>query len=101
MLFRSQYNSPRVMKEELGSDDRGSDETKAASSDCTTVKSGSTMNLFEMTKKLLNVRTRMNDRILLVDDEEFCLTGVKVILQCIGVDVESKVDMAMSGEEAL
>lgn len=47
------------------------------------------------------MQTQFNDRILVVDDEEFCLSGLKVIMQCIGIDVANKVDFGMSGEEAL
>ena len=36
-----------------------------------------------------------------MDDEEFCLTGLKAILQSIGVDVDNMVDICMSGDEAL
>ena len=37
----------------------------------------------------------------MLDDEEFCLTGLKVILQSIGIDINTKVDLCMSGAEAL
>ena len=47
------------------------------------------------------MRKYHDHRIMVVDDEEFCLTGLKVILQSIGIDVENKVDFGMSGEEAL
>ena len=47
------------------------------------------------------MQSKYNDRILLCDDEEFCLTGLKVIMMSIGIDVENKVDLSMSGKETL
>ena len=47
------------------------------------------------------LQENFSDRILVVDDEEFCLTGIKVILKCIGIDVAKRVDTAMSGVDAL
>jgi len=38
---------------------------------------------------------------LVVDDEEFSLTALEVILKCAKINVQDRVDMAMSGEDAL
>lgn len=47
------------------------------------------------------LRAHSDSRILVVDDEEFCLSGLKAILKSVGVDVANRVDFAMSGDEAL
>ena len=41
------------------------------------------------------------ERILVVDDEEFCLTTMKSIMQSSGLDVENKVDFCISGQDAV
>ena len=41
-----------------------------------------------------------HDRIMVVDDEEFCLESLRVLLQKAGVDME-KVDFCITGQEAL
>ena len=41
------------------------------------------------------------DRILCVDDEEFCLASMRAILLKIGVDVENRVDFCINGLEAI
>jgi YesN/AraC family two-component response regulator len=40
------------------------------------------------------------NRIMVVDDEEFCLESVRVVLQKADVDM-SRVDFCINGEEAL
>lgn len=36
-----------------------------------------------------------------MDDEEFCLTGLKVMLMTVGINIGEQLDMCMSGAEAL
>mmetsp|Transcript_33670 Transcript_33670/g.51996 ORF Transcript_33670/g.51996 Transcript_33670/m.51996 type:complete len:141 (-) Transcript_33670:215-637(-) len=50
----------------------------------------------EMQKKLVST-----SRILVVDDEEFCLSSMRAILGRLGVDIDFAVDFCMSGEEAV
>jgi CheY-like chemotaxis protein len=38
---------------------------------------------------------------MLVDDEEFCLSSMKVILQSLGIDTKHRVDCCITGKEAL
>ena len=40
-------------------------------------------------------------RVLVVDDEEFCIASMKAILQGAGVDVDNLVDYCITGKEAL
>ena len=40
-------------------------------------------------------------RILVVDDEEFCLASIRFMLGQLGVDIDNKVDFAIDGKEAL
>ena len=47
------------------------------------------------------MKTNCNNRILVIDDEEFCLTGLKVILHTLGVDVNERVDLAICAKDAL
>ena len=47
------------------------------------------------------LRTDCNQRILVVDDEEFCLSGLKAVLMTLGIDVVQKVDLTMSPSEGL
>ena len=42
-----------------------------------------------------------NGRILLADDEPFCLESMKLLLEKAGFDVEHKLDVCISGEEML
>lgn len=42
-----------------------------------------------------------NDRILVVDDEEFCHTMMKIMLYKVGIDVDHRVDICITGLEAL
>ena len=43
----------------------------------------------------------MSKRIMVVDDEEFCISTMQIILQLAGVDTSMQVDFCISGEEAL
>ena len=61
----------------------------------------SNMTLVDHCEIIENLKLNGNQRILLLDDEEFCLTGLKVILQAIGVDTKAKVDLCISASEAL
>ena len=42
-----------------------------------------------------------SNRILVVDDEEFCLVSMKVLLKNLGFDVVNQVDFCISGLEAV
>ena len=41
------------------------------------------------------------ERILVIDDEEFCITSMTTILRKIGIDVENQVDYCITGIEAI
>ena len=41
------------------------------------------------------------NRILLVDDEEFCLTSMNVILFKLGINTDFRVDFCITGQEAV
>jgi two-component system sensor histidine kinase/response regulator len=43
----------------------------------------------------------MKRRILVADDEEFCLSATQAVLKQIGIDVASRVDFCISGSEAV
>ena len=58
-------------------------------------------NITEMSNRLSEIQLKLNDRILICDDEEFCLVGLKMIMKTLGIDVENKVDLSMSAEETL
>ena len=38
---------------------------------------------------------------MVIDDEEFCLTATKTLLQKAGIDIQNQVDFLISGVEAL
>lgn len=40
-------------------------------------------------------------RILVADDEEFCIATMKILLKKAGVDIDYQVDYCLSGQEAL
>lgn len=42
-----------------------------------------------------------DNRILVIDDEEFCLTTMKQILYKLGIDVDGRVDFKITSQEAL
>jgi len=50
--------------------------------------------LFEFEKKF---RKYKNDRILILDDEEFCIASMKAIFYTIGVDINFQLDSFMNG----
>ena len=50
---------------------------------------------------LASLERHKDKRILCVDDEEFCLTSLKVILFKLEVDVDNCVDFCINGKEAL
>lgn len=50
--------------------------------------------------KLTALPYSKKDRIMVVDDEEFCLESVRVLLQKAGVEM-TKVDFCITGQEAL
>jgi CheY-like chemotaxis protein len=41
-----------------------------------------------------------SDRILLIDDEEFCISSMRAIMFKLGLDIENKLDYCMNGAEA-
>lgn len=52
---------------------------------------------------ILNKVSRLfkTNRIMVIDDEEFCLMSIKVILKQIGFDVDYQVDFCIQGQEAI
>ena len=50
---------------------------------------------------LLKLRIFFTNRILIIDDEEFCITALKQMLQISGVDVSKVVDSCLSGFKAI
>jgi PleD family two-component response regulator len=42
-----------------------------------------------------------HNRILIVDDEEFCISSMKAILYNFGVDIDYQVDFCITGQEAI
>jgi CheY-like chemotaxis protein len=57
---------------------------------------------------MVEVFTRMNGyqkyehcRVMVVDDEEFCIEAMKAMLFRAGIDTEHQVDFCISGKEAL
>lgn len=42
-----------------------------------------------------------NNRILIADDEEFCIASMRHILEKIGVDIANQVDFCIDGQEAV
>ena len=43
----------------------------------------------------------IGNRILIVDDEEFCISAMKVILEHVGINLEHQLDFCISGKECL
>ena len=41
------------------------------------------------------------NRLLIADDEEFCLSSMKTILASLGVNIQFQTDFCISGKEAL
>ena len=54
-----------------------------------------------MLERLQELKKHSKDRILLADDEPFCLESMKVLLEKAGFDVVNKLDLCISGEEML
>jgi CheY-like chemotaxis protein len=42
-----------------------------------------------------------DSRVMVVDDEEFCIEAMKAMLFKAGVDIEFQVDFCISGQEAV
>ena len=40
-------------------------------------------------------------KMMVIDDEEFCISSMKVMLQKAGIDTETQVDFCINGQEAL
>jgi CheY-like chemotaxis protein len=58
-------------------------------------------SLFDVIQCLKSFSKYAKSRILVVDDEEFCLSSMKVMLNKLGIDTEKQVDFCMNGIEAL
>ena len=50
---------------------------------------------------MIDEQSVVKGRILLVDDEEFCLTAMKNMIKKLGVDIDSRVDECITGLEAI
>lgn len=59
------------------------------------------LNVVDLHKYVKKYDKFKKKRILVIDDEEFCLTMMQQILFRVGVDVEHRVDFCMSGLEAI
>ena len=42
-----------------------------------------------------------HNRILVVDDEEFCISAIQVLLSQLGINIETQVDFCITGQEAV
>ena len=42
-----------------------------------------------------------HNRIMVVDDEEFCISTMEIILEHCGIDIKNRVDYCITGMEAL
>ena len=60
-----------------------------------------TLDLFSLISKIDGAQVKYGNRIMIVDDEEFCLMGLKVILESMGFDVRNKLDICISASEAI
>jgi PleD family two-component response regulator len=65
------------------------------------IDQNSKMGEVSLLKKVEELMQFSNDRILLADDEPFCLESMKVLLEKAGFDVVNKLDVCVSGEEML
>ena len=67
-------------------------------------KQEASIHLFSL-KEVLDCYNRYNEfgqkRILVVDDEEFCISSMKAILHSCGINVELQVDFCINGKEAV
>jgi len=57
-----------------------------------------TISYIEQLSRLEEFR---DNRIMVVDDEEFCIASMKVVLGKAGIDVYSQVDFCITGLEAI
>jgi CheY-like chemotaxis protein len=57
--------------------------------------------LSKITDSYLLYAKYKNDRILVVDDEEFCISAMKAVLFSTGIDIEYQVDYCITGKEAI
>lgn len=58
-----------------------------------------TTTLFDIMNIVTKIKS-MSRRVLLVDDEEFCISSMRAILFKLGLDVDTEIDFCMNGEEA-
>ena len=59
------------------------------------------MNLKEFFKIFDKFNKYKNKRILVVDDEEFCISSMQAILFSQGIDIEYQCDFCITGKEAI
>ena len=52
-------------------------------------------------KQVENFKKYSQDRIMVVDDEEFCIATMKAMLKRAGIDTKYQVDFCITGQEAL
>jgi CheY-like chemotaxis protein len=57
--------------------------------------------LYDLVQSLKKFDGFSQKRILLIDDEEFCLSSMRAILFNLGIDIENNVDICMNGKEAV
>ena len=61
---------------------------------------GSGSNSFVKRQPL--IRQNVNGkRIMVVDDEEFCISAMKILLKLAGIDIQNQVDFCIHGREAV
>ena len=56
--------------------------------------------LFDLMTSLNKFKSMGKPRVLLVDDEEFCISSMRAILFKLGLDIDKEVDFCMNGQEA-
>ena len=49
----------------------------------------------------MNLYRQRHNRILVVDDEEFCISAIQVLLTQLGINIETQVDFCITGQEAV
>ena len=56
--------------------------------------------LFDLVQSIKQKKSFGRERILLIDDEEFCISSMRAILFKLGIDLDNMVDFCMNGQEA-
>ena len=57
--------------------------------------------VFHKSHFMSNFKKFRLNRILVADDEEFCISSLKLILEHCGIDIENRVDYCITGMEAV